>query len=92
MTKIASESKYVRSFFNRRGKTYEILKKRYPRLVQRIEEAISKRRCPFCNREFKTMYALQHHMVSGPCSGAFHTLIDFLLDKASEEEVLRWLA
>lgn len=92
MTRITSEAKYVHSIFNRRGPVYQTLKKRYPRLLARIEKAIEERRCPLCGRKFKRLYALQHHLVSGPCSRAFYTLINFLMDRVDEEEVLRWLA
>ena len=92
MARIASEAKYIQSIFSRRGQVYRALRKRYPRVMARVERAIEERRCPICGRRFKRLYALRHHLVNGPCSRAFFTLINFLMDRADEEEVLRWLA
>jgi len=92
MAGVKSESAYISAILDRRGPVYEKLKRKYPRLLEYIEERIRNYECPFCRRGFKAKFALFKHLLhSSPCSKLLLLLVERLRENADEEELLRVL-
>lgn len=91
MSRLQREYKVVGAILNKRGSVYEKLKKRYPNLMRYIEYSLDNKRCPFCNREFKTYYSLKNHINRGACGSMLSFMVELIEESASEEKVMNEL-
>jgi len=90
--KIISESYYYAIVLDPEHPNFDLLRKRYPTVMRFIEELIKDNTCPFCKKRFKTRYALYNHIKSSKrCSMVLRTLIEKLMERAEEDELLLYV-